>query len=183
MKPKIRIDRWIILVLMGLSIALFLVYSQYHSWNDSSVHVMQGRERLAMDWQEFHRLQVLAQKGEEMEAQLSQMKSMLPLEPQEDILVLNLRKEADRNGVKLIDIAFSSRQPKDEYVEIPFSMVVEGRYFNSVQFIRCLETHSRTIRIDQFNIAKGRADLPALRTEIRASAFHRAGEIRGSGRK
>jgi len=157
-----------VLVVLGL---LLLLYQQVRAFRRATARA--AEEQLLLD-QARARLQVLVQlksRAAELENQKAVLQARLPADPGEDKLISELQSFADLAGMRFILIRFGERRPGDGYVEMPFTIMLEGRYHQLLDLLGYLQECDRAIRINELKLGQGQQPLPQLVVTIGASTF------------
>jgi len=96
---------------------------------------------------------LLQMRVKEAEDRLQAIKSMVPDEPDADILVTLLREAENATGVHIRSFSSQPLVPADEYVEVPYKLHVDGTYFALLSFFDRLATTTRIINVSGLSLA------------------------------
>lgn len=110
----------------------------------------------------------------QLEADLAVLGRLLPGEPREDKLLVDLQAGADLAGMKLMQIRFGQRTAGEGYQEMPFSMLLEATYHELLHFLDYLLVYERALRIAEVRIDQGSGGQGDMLVNIRAGAFYAA---------
>ncbi len=169
-------DRSVILLIVLAVIAVlalgFFIYRQVGIRADllESIEVEEANVAAAKTRLDY--LQDLAARSDEMEESLEIMSRLIPDEPLEDELIVQLSAEAEAVDIGLIQIRFDERSEGEGYVEMPINLSFEGRYLQAIELLKSLADSERGIRIDDIRMGRGSEDLPFLSITVRGSVFY-----------
>lgn len=99
--------------------------------------------------------------------------SLIPAEPEENALLIELHEAAFQAGVHDFQVGFGKPVAGPGYTEIPLILSFDGGYQSTLRFLDELRYGARAIRVDKVNLVMGGAGPFGLKAEITASAFHR----------
>lgn len=138
----------------------------------------QERARLALEKQQLElantklaAMKELEKRSDQMEAELEILAQLLPGEPEEDMLILDLQSGADLSAMRFVQVRFAERRETSGTVEMPFQCTFEGGYHELLHFLDYLQVYERAVRVDELRVDKNE-DL--MTVNIRASAFYAA---------
>ena len=115
-------------------------------------------------------MKALEQQSDEMDANLEVLTYMLPDQPHEDQLILDLQSGADLSNMDFMQVRFGERQFAEGYVEMPLTFLFEGNYHQVLHFLDYLQVYERAIRIDDLRVDEGSEGDTMI--NIQASAFY-----------
>ncbi|AGL02058.1 type 4a pilus biogenesis protein PilO [Desulfoscipio gibsoniae] len=166
----------ILLLALGIIalLLLFLFNSQLSALKEARLALQQ--ERLASD-QTQARLQELLQLRDQaaaLEEQAESMERLLPAEPQEDLLILDIDTICEDAGVELKQIRFEKRVDRKDYIEMPLKMTFEGGYYSVLSLFNQMQEGPRALRVDEVKVVQGGQDQTGLKADVKASAFYTA---------
>ena len=95
---------------------------------------------------------LLQQRLGEAEARLQAVKSMVPDEPDTDMLVSLLREAESGSGVHIRSFTSQPVVAAEEYVELPYKLHVDGTYFALVSFFDRLAGVTRIINVSGLSL-------------------------------
>jgi len=111
----------------------------------------------------------------EIRAQLARLEEYIPTGIAQPSIVRQFQLQADAAGVAILSVTFgepvavvdapTTGLPDTSLVQIPVTMVVDGGYFQAVDFFRRLEFEvTRAILVQNVNIAEAEDGFPLLST-------------------
>ena len=122
------------------------------------------------------KLQVLQAQAAELPAQqarLTELQRELPETVALPELIRLLTHAADDTGVELTSMAPSAPVASGEIAEVPFTLVVDGSYFNLEQFLGALEDLPRAFLVSGFSLAPQGEDTSELQMSLTGKVFTR----------
>ncbi len=158
-----------LLLAVAVILGSFLVYDQFNKLN--AVKDIAATEKVEMQnaRAELERLKELQEP--QMREQLALLERLMPVQPDENILIADINAVSMDSDTHLMQIRFEQRGAKQNYTEMPFKIVFEGQYHGLLELLGSLQTGERAVRINEVKVGKGKEELPQIKAEIAASAF------------
>ncbi|MDY6826360.1 MAG: type 4a pilus biogenesis protein PilO [Bacillota bacterium] len=168
----------IIIALIGLLIiaGLVLIFLQARSLGKLREAVRE--EEIALDEAQtmLARRMQYRDNAEQYKWELQTMERLIPAEPEEEKLLRYFDRLAEEYDMDVQSIRFDARTSGEEenYVSMPMTIVLEGRYRDLVMFLNHLYNGERAVRVDDLRIALASSpEQPAgIKITMAAEAFH-----------
>ncbi len=173
-RPPVRINSNLLVVILAVitvTLMFLLLYIQFGALRAARDAVTEERAALARDQTRVQQLIKMKADAVGVQEQLNRLERMMPAEPDEDILLADLQAVAEACGLRLTQVRFEERVTKQGYIEMPFKLVVEGRYPELLDLLAGLRDGPRAVRIAELRIARLSEESPEIRADITASAF------------
>jgi len=154
-----------------LSVVL-LLFRQVRALSDVKARVAEEQVLLAQTRAILQKMQEAEKQAEQLENQHMLLDRLLPGEPREDELILQLQLWADLADMQLLQIRFGDRVKKEGYIEMPVQVTMEGKYHQMLVWLGHAESSERAVRIDEIKVGAARAGPPKMLFTVRASAFY-----------
>jgi Tfp pilus assembly protein PilO len=118
----------------------------------------------------------------EIRAALAQLEEYIPSGPAQPTAIRQLQQAADAAGVEILSVSFSPPTPMDMapdtgepgtvLASIPVTAVIEGGYFQAVDFYRRMEVDvPRALLIESLTLGEGGDGFPVLSSSWSGSLF------------
>lgn len=167
-----------VIALIGLLIiaGLVLVFIQARSLGELREAVRE--EELALDETRsvLARRMKYRENAEEYRRELQVMERLIPEDPEEEELLRYFERLAQEYDMNVQSIRFDARKTEEEtdFVSMPLTIVLEGRYRDLVMLLNRLYNGERAVRVDDLRIGLASSpEQPAMiRITIAAEAFH-----------
>ncbi|EEG78352.1 type 4a pilus biogenesis protein PilO [Dethiobacter alkaliphilus] len=159
-------------VLVGILVVagILLNLMQWNTLREEQAVKEDEEQQLELAETRLASMQALAERSDEMEEELELLSQLLPEEPAEDQLILDLQSGADLSDMNFNQVRFGERRDNDGYVEMPLSLVFAGDYHELLHFLDYLQVYERAVRIDELRIDGNDED--ANTVNIQASTFY-----------
>jgi type IV pilus assembly protein PilO len=92
---------------------------------------------------------------EDMRTQIGQFEERLPSEKEIPSLLTFMKEAADAAGVQYVSIIAKPLSQAQYYTEVPFDVVLRGKYHNVGKVINQIENHKRLMRVDDIDLTGG----------------------------
>jgi Tfp pilus assembly protein PilO len=159
-------------VLAVLGLGWFLVISPTRGEAAELVaQTEQQQAQTAMLTSQLHVLRAQAAELPAQQARLGELQEELPETAALPDLIRLLTVAADETGVELSSMAPSASVASGDIAEVPFTLVVEGGYFNLEQFLGALEDLPRAFVVGSFSLAPKGEDPTALELSLNGKVF------------
>ena len=170
--------QWIALgvaaVLAVLGLGWFLVISPTRS--EAAELTASAEQQQAQTATLTSQLQVLRAQAAELpakQARLTELQRELPEDVALPELIRLLTAAGADTGVELASMAPSAPVASGEIAEVPFTLVVNGSYFNLEQFLGALEDLPRAFLVSGFSLAPKGEDATKLQMSLTGKVFTR----------
>lgn len=161
----------VILVVLILAV-LFLNVVQWRTLGETRARLIQGEQQLELANMRLVTLKGLDTQRNKLKSELELLSELLPAQPLEDDLILDVQSGADLSGMRLAHIRFAERKvSEDGYVEMPAQFLLEGSYHELLHFLDYLQVYERAVRLDELRVDKNEN---TMTVNIMASAFYAA---------
>lgn len=164
----------ILLIVVVFLVSVYGLYRQAGALRDSRDVLAERRVQLDQANATLDRLRDLAQRADELDEQHAILSGLLPDQPNQDGLMIQLQSVADLADMRLLFIRFEPRTPADGYVEMPFQFALEGRYHQLLEALDHLWALERAVRVVEVRMSPGRATAPEMLILVKATAFFHA---------
>ena len=147
---------------VALVILLFLAYNQYTNLNEAQAQLEEEEQSLELASTRLDQLLELRERGPEFERYLETLEQLIPTQANEDALLDSLEKMASAHDLQLSQVRFDSREPADDYVEIPLQLAFQGEYSSFLKImhqLQDLQEGSRAFRIEVISLNQNQMDL------------------------
>lgn len=91
----------------------------------------------------------------DLKAQIASFEQKLPNDKEIPKLLVFLRDAANDSDVEYVSIVAQPLVPSEFYIEIPFNVVLKGKYHNVGQVINKIENYERLMKVDGVDISSG----------------------------
>ncbi|MTV49385.1 type 4a pilus biogenesis protein PilO [Heliobacillus mobilis] len=165
--------RLIILLSSVVLIAMtFIIFYQYGELRKAREDVTREKEALTQVKQQITDLVQVKEQTEQKQAEKRWYERLIPNLPKEDQLIREVQFRVDTSGLTCKEIRFGNRIDKEGYIEMPISIVCEGRYSELIACLKGMTLLGRALRIDSLKVSKLTPESPVLRVEMMAAAFY-----------
>ncbi|MEW6244734.1 MAG: type 4a pilus biogenesis protein PilO [Bacillota bacterium] len=154
-----------------LSLAL-LSFRQVRALSDVKARVAEEQVLLSQTRAILEKMREAEKQAVQLESQRMLLDRLLPGEPKEDELMLQLQLWADLADMQLMQVRFGDRVKKEGYLEMPVQITLEGKYHQMLVWLGHAESSERAVRIDEIKVGAARAGPPEMLFTVRASAFY-----------
>ncbi|MTI81186.1 MAG: hypothetical protein FH758_09905 [Firmicutes bacterium] len=151
---------------------LFMIYKQSTSLSAARDAMAQEQQAIANVQLRLQNLKALENEADNIKRQLDIMQQKLPTEPSEDELIKYIKSSADKSYIDLFEISFGEYLPKEDYVEMPFQVNLNGRYSEVVEFLVNLQNGARLVSIDEVQVVKEGQVGSNIRADISGSSYY-----------
>jgi len=160
-----------LLLAVAIILGSFLLYDQFNKLN--AVKDIAATEKVEMQnaRAELERLKEIKEQEPQMQEQLALLERLMPVQPDENILITDINAVSQDSYTHLMQIRFEQRGVRENYTEMPFKIVFEGQYHGLLELLGSLQAGERAVRINEVKVGKGKEELPQIKAEIAASAF------------
>jgi type IV pilus assembly protein PilO len=117
------------------------------------------------------RLQSAKKQASEINQRLARAKEILPAEGDIPSIILEIQDIANQAGIEFVSIKPGSLIPNDGYAELPLDIVIDGYFYDLVDFLYRLEKMKRATKVSKIRIVEGKKKLPNIQTTISGSVF------------
>jgi len=157
---------------ISLIIVLLLIYTQLVALKE--VKMASQHERLMIDRNqiELQELLYIRDQADYIKKLAGGMERLLPSEPEEDLLMLNIDTICKDAGVELTKISFEQRVEHKDYIEMPLKMTFQGGYHGFISLLSQMQDGPRALRLDEVKVVQDDQYQDGLKTDITASAFY-----------
>lgn len=133
------------------------------------------KERLALEQNEQKLMEMMSLEKDRSKLAniISVLKDKLPDNPNEYQLMVQMRNMSLKHNAEFKTIKFEERINHNDMVEMPFSMIVSGKFSSIVELLADISGGERLIRVDKIKIAKLDGQNGTIQADITASAYHR----------
>jgi type IV pilus assembly protein PilO len=91
----------------------------------------------------------------ELKARIAKFEQQLPNDKEIPELLSFLKKIANDSDIEYVSIVAQPLAPSEFYIEIPFNVVLRGKYHNIGQMINQIENYKRLMKVDNVDISEG----------------------------
>ncbi len=92
----------------------------------------------------------------ELKARIAKFEQQLPNDKEIPKLLDYLKKIANDSDIEYVSIVAQPLTPSEFYIEIPFNIVLRGKYHNIGQMINQIENYERLMKVDSVDISAGK---------------------------
>lgn len=117
------------------------------------------------------RLRSAKKQADETNQRLDRIKQVLPAESDIPSIILEIQDIANQAGIEFVSIKPGTIIPNDGYAEVPLEIVIDGYFYDLVDFLYRLEKMNRAVKVTKVSITEGKKKLPNIQTTIKGSAF------------
>ncbi|HIE12584.1 MAG TPA: hypothetical protein EYP63_04025 [Desulfotomaculum sp.] len=162
-----------VLGVIALGLMLFLLYIQVTAYQETRQAI--GEEIAAIKEVEVRlaELKRLAQQAEELEGRKASLDRLIPLQPEEDQLIEEIKEMAVTSGVRFLEVRFEEPVDKEGYIEMPLEMAFEGRYHDLLLLLAALEEGPRALRLDEIKVSHAGGCAAEIKADLDATVFYR----------
>ncbi len=159
---------------IALLLLLFLFYAQLGALKEARVALQQEQQAFDLAQNRLQELLQIRDQAVYFEDQAESMERLLPTEPEEDLLMLDIDTICQDAGVELKQIRFEKRVDRKDYTEMPLKMTFEGGYYSILSLLNQMQEGPRALRLDEVKVVQGGQNQSGLKADITASAFYAA---------
>jgi Tfp pilus assembly protein PilO len=163
----------VVLLVLLVGVGIFANVLQWRNLQQVRERVQEEEQMLELAQTRLVSLRQLALRQEVMAEDLDLLMQMMPGEPQEDVLILDLQSGADLSRMNFKHIRFGGRTQGEGYVEMPLDAAFVGTYHELLHFLDYLTLYERAVRIEELRV-DAVPDTNQMSVNIRASAFYAA---------
>lgn len=163
----------ILLFLSGL-VALLLIVLIIFSMskiNKMSEQIATESVKLEESKETLIKLRQLELLRPELEGANRILTGQMPEVPSEEGLIEYIYKLTENNKTDFIEIKFEERKQKNDMIEMPFKLTLNGKYSSVLGFMNNISNGERLIRIDEIQIDSMGSVNGVINTSITANAF------------
>jgi len=153
-----------------LAAAAVLCWLQFQEWRRQKEALAAAKQVLLASERKLAMLQGQRLIGEKLAAELEMLTRLLPEEPAEGRLLLDLQAGADLSGMTLLQISYGEHIDRQGYREIPLELQLEGKYSCLLAFLDYLRLSERAVRLQELRINE-RQQQGNFAISIKASTF------------
>lgn len=164
----------LLLGVAALLLVCFLLYNQAGALKNARAELTANSDALAQAQARMQNLIKLKGTSAELQEKKALMEEAMPSDPQEKKLIEQINSIFAQSGVDLLQINFSERVNKKEYVEMPLNLTCQGSFNNLFNLITNLQNGIRAMRIDSVRLTKDSQDPAYLNADISVSVFYLA---------
>jgi Tfp pilus assembly protein PilO len=175
MNKKYSSNNSILLVLSGL-VAVFLIVLIIFSLNKINKindQIAVETKKLEENKQTLEMLKELELLRPELESANDILKKQIPDQPYEHGLIEYIHKLSENNKNNFVEIVFNERKKRDNLSEMPFSLIINGKYSSLLGLLDSIENGERLIRIDEIRIDSTGDGKGTISTFITANTFYK----------
>lgn len=161
----------LLLGIVALLLVLLLIYKQLGTFNQARLELQTEQEALLQASQNLQALTQVRDQAAHFEEQLLFLEEVMPKKPREDLLIKSVQTMAIESGMELKQIKFETYEARQEHIEIPIKLSLEGQYHGLLNFLESIQNGPRAIRIEEVRIGKG-WEISSATVELTAKAFY-----------
>lgn len=117
------------------------------------------------------RLQSAKKQANEINQRLVRAKEILPTESDIPSIILEIQDIANQAGIEFVSIKPGTLVPNNGFAELPLEIVIDGYFYDLVDFLYRLEKMKRATKVTKIRIAEGSNKLPNIQVTISGSVF------------
>lgn len=169
---RVGISRPLIIVAVLVILALLaLIVMQWNTYKQNSALVETEEMTLTQAKARLESLKKLKEREGEFREQLAVLEQMIPGEPGDAQLLVDLQSAADLSALRFASIRFGERAAAEGFTAIPVNMTFEGQYFGIINLLDYIRSYERAVRINELRLA-AKSDSPGINVNINASVFY-----------
>ena len=164
-----------LLILSGLVVILLilLIVFSVNRINTTNDQIETETAKLNEDKDTLEKLKQLDLLRPELESANRVLLKQIPDEPSEYDLIQYIYILSENNKNDFIEIEFKERQEKEDIIEMPFSMNINGKYGSMLKLLNGIANGERLIRIDEIQIESIDNVNGLIDTSVTANAFYK----------
>ncbi len=162
-----------ILAVAVFILSVVLIYLQFTTLRDLKAEEDLEEQALQEARLELARNIRHRENAAEYEIRLAYAESMIPAAAGEDQLLNYIHRTAGEYNLHTVEVRFDPRNEEEQYTSMPVSIILEGGFQESRQFLRHLFSGERAIRVDDIRINRLDEGPHITRITLTVSAFYR----------
>ena len=119
----------------------------------------------------YGQLEELKKTSRKTENELIRVDRKAPEEAELPALLIQIEDISAKAGIGFMSIKPSEPIQKDDYMEVPLEIQINGYFFSLLDFVYRLEKLPRVINVTGIDIKAGKLGLPNIETTLKCSAF------------
>ena len=171
MMQKRRPPLALLVMSLVLVAALVLCYLQLRDWQLQQETLDVEKQELQLSELRLAALQKQEQQKQRLEEELELLTQLLPDQPAEARLLVDLQAGADLSGMALLQVRYGEYVERDGFLEIPLELQLEGTYFGLMSFLDYLNLAERALRLQQLRVDEN-SETENLSVYMTASVFY-----------
>lgn len=164
----------IVTIIFGIIIValmVFLIITQYGSYQSAKTELAIEKEGLALDKARVARLEKMKREEPDIEEKLRLIEARIPDKAEQGAFIAEIGGYCQRTGLDLVSVEFREPVSKPECTELPVIVKVTGPYPGITSFVGLVQKGWRAVRVDEVKITK--ASEGKVQADITCSTFTR----------
>lgn len=158
----------IICLLLIISIGYFIVKNLIYI-NDLNADILRIEKEIEQSSLLLNKMQEADKKADQMEAQINELSKMIPKDPKQEQILMDIHDTASSLSIPLENIQFGTLVKKDSFTEMPLDLSFKGNYNGLLKLLADLMYGERLIRIDEVRIDN---QVDGLMIDLKAKYFY-----------
>lgn len=159
-KPMTKEEKqWVfVTVMFGLIILVAFYFLYFQKSTKDYQALIKNRDSVKAEVDKYNQMlndPQLKARIDDMRAQIGQFEERLPSEKEIPSLLVFLKEAADSAGIQYVTIVSKPLTQAQYYTEVPFDVILTGKYHNIGKVINQIENHKRLMRVDDVDLTGG----------------------------
>lgn len=170
--PTLQLILGVVVCLLILALGWFLVISPAKkSVSDTQQKIDDTQQQIQIEQNRAIQLKQFQQDPTQFTRQIDALKERLPDNVQLSDIIDEIDHAAEEAGLDFFSVKPSNPISSGSFYEVDLELVMNGRYFNLVEFFNHIEALPRTVKFVTLNIVEDDDTLPYLQITLTAKAY------------
>ncbi len=170
--PTLQLIAGVVVCLLVLALGyFFIVSSAKKGVSDKQQQIDITQQQIQTEQNRAVQLKELQKDPQQFLRQIDALKERLPENVQLSDIINQIDHAAEESGLDFFSVTPSNPVSSGSYYSLDLQLVLNGRYFNLVEFFNHIEALPRTIKVVKLAIVENDDTLPYLQITLTARAF------------
>ncbi len=170
--PAIQMILGVVVCLLVLALGYFFVISPAKkSVSDTQQKIDDAQQQIQIEQNRAIKLKEYQKDPTQFTRQIDALKERLPENVQLSDVINQLDHAAEESGLDFFSVKPSNPVNAGNFYSVDLEVVLNGRYFNLVEFFNHIEALPRTIKVMKLAIVEDDDTLPYLQITLTAKAY------------
>ncbi len=170
--PTLQLILGVVVCLLILALGYFLVISPAKkSVSDTQQKIDDTQQQIQIEQNRAIQLKQFQQDPTQFTRQIDALKERLPDNVQLSDIIDELDHAAEEAGLDFFSVKPNNPISSGSFYEVDLNLVLNGRYFNLVEFFNHIEALPRTIKVVKLALAEDDDTLPYLQITLDVKAY------------
>ncbi len=170
--PGVRLIAGVLVCVLVLALGYFFIISPAKkAVDDTQTQIDNTQQQIQIEQNKAVQLKQYQQDPQQFTRQIDALKERLPENVQLSDVINQIDHAAEEAGLDFSSVKPANPVSSGNFFSVDLEMVLNGRYFNLVEFFNHIEKLPRTVKVVKLSIVEDDDTLPYLEITLTAKAF------------